>query len=262
MILRMLALVALLMTATATTLAQETNPAGASSGVAALPLDGQDTIRRGSHRKTGENRFSFGFLAGASLNPPQGRWGTEYTRFPVTMFPGSGASPVAVQLGTHNVHQFRYQVAAPIAGMFTTARLTERFSLQAGVSWRKTYGTTRFDSFFDQEFFYPGSDEPVYSTSNENDWSDSAWEIPVTVNYRLGKSAWRPFVGAGPTFRLQGWTGDEARLGVNAAFGFDLYSGGRWTVKPQVRFTHWFTDNKPWQRRAGNQLEAVVAVTF
>lgn len=243
MIFRILGLAALLLTATATAQAQ-------------------DTVRHGSNRKTGEKRFSFGFLAGASLIPPQERRFAESTRFPFTRYRGSGATPVVVQIGAQDLYRFRYKVAAPIAGMFSTARLTERVSLQAGLSWRKSYGTTRFDSVFDQPFYYPGSDEPVYSTTGENEWSDSAWEIPVTVNFRLGRSARRPFVGVGPTFRLQGWTGQEAKFGVNAAFGFDLYSGSRWTVTPQVRFTRWFTGNNPWRRRAGNQLQAVVAVTF
>lgn len=243
MIYRILGLAALLLTTTAT-------------------IPAQDTARHENHRKTGEKRFSFGFLAGASLIPPQERRFAESTRFPFTRYPGSEATPVVVQIGAQDMYRFRYKVAAPIAGMFSIARLTQRVSLQAGVSWRKSYGTTRFDSVFDQPFFYPGSDEPVYSITGENEWSDSAWEIPVTVNFRLGRSARRPFVGVGPTFRLQGWTGQEAKLGVNVGFGFDLYSGSRWTVTPQVRFTRWFTDNNAWRRRAGNQLQAVVAVTF
>lgn len=243
MIFRTLGLAALLLTATAAALAQDTSP-------------------RGSHRKAGEKRFSFGFLAGASLIPPQERRFAENTQFPFSTYPGPGASPVVVQIGTHDLYRFRHQVAAPIAGMFSTARLTERVSLQAGLSWRRSYGTTTFDYTFDQPILYPGSDEPVYSTSGKNDWSDSAWEIPLTVNYRFGRSARRPFVGVGPTFRLQGETGEEAKLGVNASFGFDLYSSRRWTVTPQVRFTRWFTDSNPWQRRAGNQLQAVIAFTF
>lgn len=243
MIFRMVGLAALLLAATAAALAQGTPP-------------------HGSPRKASEKRFSFGFLAGASLVPPQGRWALDSTRFPFAMYPGSGASPVVVQVGAHDLYRSRYQAAAPTAGMFSTARLTDRVSLQAGLSWRRSYGTTTVNSMFDQPIIYPGSDEPVYSTSGRNDWSDSVWEIPLTVNYRLGRSARRPFVGVGPTFRLQGATGEEAKLGVNAIFGFDLYSSGRWTVTPQVRFTRWFTDSNPWQRRAGNQLQAVVAITF
>ena len=243
MIFRMVGLAALLLAATAAALAQGSPP-------------------HGSPRKASEKQISFGFLAGASLVPPQGRSFMDSTRFPFTMYPNSGGSPVVVQIGTHDLYRFQYKVAAPIAGMFSTARLTERVSLQAGLSWRRSYGTTTLDSMFDQPFFYPGSDKPVYSTSDTNDWSDSAWEIPVTVNYRLGGSARRPFVGVGPTFRLQGETGEEAKLGVNASFGFDLYSSSRWTVTPQVRFTRWFTDSTSWQRRAGNQLQAVVAITF
>lgn len=223
-------------------------------------VTGQGLSHGENRPATGAKRFSVGFLAGGSLTPPQ-----EDARF---YFGQEVFGPVSVL-------RRRYGSLAPIVGAFCTTRLTERVSLQGGVSWRRMFGTELVDLIpdaFDDPI--PETQEVIYSESpDEYAWRAAAWEIPVTVNYRIGTSGWRPFVGAGPTFRLPGKVDRRRRdqprpgkshdgaVGVSASFGFDLPAGRRWTVTPQVRFTRWFFAGYD-SLLPGYQFQAVIAFAF
>lgn len=217
-------------------------------------VTGQGLSHGDNRPATATKRFSVGFLAGGSLTPPQ-----EDLRF----FFGQGVSNVPPDvLGPLSVLRRRYGSLAPIVGAFCTTRLTERVSLQGGVSWRRMFGTELVDLIPDEyDDPIPETQEVSYSDSpDEYAWRAAAWEIPVTVNYRIGTSGWRPFVGAGPTFRLPGKSYDGA-VGVSASFGFDLPAGRRWTVTPQVRFTRWFFAGYD-SLLPGYQFQAVIAFAF
>lgn len=210
-----------------------------------------------SRSATGAKRFSVGFLVGGSLTLPQ-----ERLRF----YFGQGVSNVPGDVpatqGTLSTLWRGYGLLAPIVGAFCTTRLTETVSLQGGVSWRRMFGKERVDLISDEPFDDPDPvpQEARYAESlDEYAWRDASWEIPVTVNYRIGTSGWRPFVGAGPTFRLPRRS-DDGAVGISASFGFDLSAGRRWTVTPQVRFTRWFAGYD--SLLPGHQLQAVVAFAF
>ena len=239
-------------------------------------VTGQGLSHGENRPATGTKRFSVGFLAGGSLTPPQ-----QELRF----FFGQGVSNIPGDvLGPLSVLRRRYGSLAPIVGAFCTTRLTERVSLQGGVSWRRMFGTELVDLIPDEyDDPIPETQEVSYSDSpDEYAWRDAAWEIPVTVNYRIGTSGWRPFVGAGPTFRLPGKVDRRRRgqpgvgagptfrlpgksydgaVGVSASFGFDLPAGRRWTVTPQVRFTRWFFAGYD-SLLPGYQFQAVIAFAF
>jgi len=86
------------------------------------------------------------------------------------------------------------------------------------------------------------------------------WEFPVLAKYRFRIRGLKPFVGAGPSFRLpQSLTGASA-YGVVAAIGLMLHVRGL-KFSPSVRYTHWAPD-QPYVFGGAVRNQTVAAVGF
>jgi hypothetical protein len=93
------------------------------------------------------------------------------------------------------------------------------------------------------------------------------WQFPVLVKRHWGAGGVRPYLEAGPSFRLpQDYNGNLGTVGITggAGVGFNL---GAMRVEPGLRFTHWGAARDRLDRvepnlTRRNQLDAVVAITF
>ena len=195
---------------------------------AALPMLGESLNRESDRTGTFLNRFSLGVLGGAN----------------------QGAGGPRTFLETRPTSVVGTQPAGWVVGAFLETDLGARFSAQAGVSIGHLYGWNRHE--FEQEVAGPlGLTAVTYSLQPTR-----RGEIPVTLNYRLGPSKWRPVIGGGLA-----WSGT---YGAVAQFGLERQVRRRLTVAPQVRYFRW--TKGPEDRylffRPPNQIQVLVALTF
>jgi len=90
------------------------------------------------------------------------------------------------------------------------------------------------------------------------------WELPALVKYRFGSRPLKPFIEAGPSFRVAGnlngaapsTYGGTAGLGVEAQLG-------KLRIAPVVRYIHWAADpDYAGSRTKRNQVELLVGLSF
>lgn len=192
-------------------------------------------------------KLTFGFVTGAAATPDY-RTGYQGTHGSVEGFIVNGE--IAPRSGP--VVQYRLpDFTRPLVGAFAETKLTRNFSLQATVLFR-TLGW-KLDQIL-----------PEHDTHELVDGkSQDIWEIPVLFKYKFGGSKARPFLGAGPAFRFNKATPAGAAAprpyGAAAALGIDIPLGRRWTITPQVNYTHW--PGKSFGRTR-NQVQALVSFSF
>lgn len=194
-------------------------------------------------------KLTFGFTAGATLTPDTG-----------SGYAGTGEATVGMVIngefadsGAAWVLYRRRDSIRPLLGAFAETKLTRNFSLQANVLFRTLGSKT--------DFIYPDYD----ASFPHQDATTDLWEIPILFKYRFGGSKVRPFLGAGPSFRIQnatppaGWL-PMSRYGAAVALGIDIPFGRRWTITPQVNYTRWAADARRWGIR--NQVQAMIGFSF
>ncbi len=69
------------------------------------------------------------------------------------------------------------------------------------------------------------------------------WEIPVLAKYRFSQRRAKPFIEAGPSFRLAGNLNNTnpSHFGMTAGAGVEAHAG-RWRFTPTLRYTRWMAD--------------------
>lgn len=72
------------------------------------------------------------------------------------------------------------------------------------------------------------------------------WEVPVLAKYALLSSTVRPFLEAGPSFRLVGNlnSSNPSHYGFASGVGADVQLR-RFRIAPGIRYTHWAADGPP-----------------
>ena len=197
---------------------------------AALPVPGEGLNGERARTGTLASRFSFGFLGGVSQTPVEEQ---------------------SMQLAI----QTRYWWNQPegwLVGGFAEMDLGARFSVQAGLSYVHAYAWETDVLKQDALDSPSGPSEITFRTLKDS------WELPVTLNYRLGSAKWRPVIGAGPAFRSQLYGGS---YGAVALFGVEGRMGQRWTLAPQVRYFRW-APGDAYLSGPRNRVQALVVVTF
>jgi hypothetical protein len=100
------------------------------------------------------------------------------------------------------------------------------------------------------------------SSSSNSGYQGSGltWELPVLAKYRFPTPILRPFVEAGPSFRLGG---NVSRHGITAGVGVEARLSVL-RIAPSVRYTHWARDypNCPYCGTNPNQAEVLVGFAF
>jgi hypothetical protein len=90
--------------------------------------------------------------------------------------------------------------------------------------------------------------------------SRTTWELPVLGKYRVGgMRRVRPFLEAGPSFRVEDLLVGSSRYGAAAGAGVETHYR-RVTIAPALRYTHWGRNVEfgPFE----NQLELLAAFAF
>jgi len=86
------------------------------------------------------------------------------------------------------------------------------------------------------------------------------WEFPVLAKYRFQLGSFKPFLGAGPSFRLPQVLGDASNYGVVTAAGLQ-FSTRYLNITPSIRYTHW-SSNGPFGGPVRNQTALLVGISF
>jgi len=92
------------------------------------------------------------------------------------------------------------------------------------------------------------------------------WQIPVLAKYRFSAPGVRPFVEAGPSFRLTGNLNGArpSHYGITAGLGAEKQVSGL-KIAPVLRYTRWAADGKRASVLAltnTNQVELLVGFSF
>jgi hypothetical protein len=91
--------------------------------------------------------------------------------------------------------------------------------------------------------------------------STATWELPVLAKYKFSTHSVKPFVEAGPSFRLPPG-GQFSNHGVTMGAGIELQAR-LLKIAPEVRFIHWAADTPPGgSGTIPNQAELLVAFYF
>ena len=223
------------------------------AALAASPLAAEDAAS-GSRATRGSfwKRPSVGIMVGTSLTPSRTRHTTSDNGF-AELEQGPGLAPLRV---THSLtnHVWHGSVGA-LVGAFAEMPLGRGFSVQASASYRllpyQVTAETEFGEPADQRSF-----------TGRNEGLRGFIEVPVIMTYRFKTAKGRPFVGLGPAFRVQRERWYEPRYGAVAAFGFDLFRSRRWSLTPQIRYTHWGKAALPSWGAPRSQVQALAAVVF
>ena len=196
---------------------------------AVLPVHGESLNRESDRPSNFVSRFALGVFGGAN----QGAGGPRV--FPETM-PTSvtGAQP-----------------AGWVVGAFVEADLTTRFSVQAGMSYGRSYGWNRLEVVQDLAIHLGIAPGVMYSSQSVGDG-----ELPVTLNYRLGSAKWRPVIGGGFAY--------SQTYGVVAQFGLERRLRRHLTFTPLVRYFRWTggSEAKYLFFPPPNQVQVLLALTF
>jgi hypothetical protein len=149
------------------------------------------------------------------------------------------------------------------AGPLVEVRLVDRFSIEANAISRTMNRVT--------EVVGGGCPAPerFLLVCRWPATSGRFWEFPVLLKYRLFTGPWRPFLAAGPSFRLPKEMGSAwlPTYGATAGAGVE-YSWKRLKISPTVRFTHWGPETPRIPGGHGvsgvfrNQLQFLVGVSF
>lgn len=130
-----------------------------------------------------------------------------------------------------------------VAGLGTELELTERLALEVNGLYRRL----RFD------------DGPEVVVT---------WQIPVLAKYRFRAAKVKPFVEAGPSFRLTGNLNNSnpARYGITFGIGMDTYLR-RLKIAPTLRYTRWAADGRSFAPSTQaltkrDQVELLVGFSF
>ena len=110
----------------------------------------------------------------------------------------------------------------------------------------------------------------LYRRLHFNDGPDVVvtWQIPVLAKYRLSAPGVRPFVEAGPSFRLSGnlHATSPSHYGITIGWGAEKQVRGL-KLAPGLRYTRWAADGKliraSFQTLTdANQVELLVGFSF
>ncbi len=134
--------------------------------------------------------------------------------------------------------------------------LPKRFSLEVDALYRPVTRTQRF-TFAGPPL--PPFLSPIY---RPNTSSKPTWEFPILLKYHLTAGRYRPFLGAGPTFRRPQGLTTPSPYGVVAAAGLSTH-WWRVTITPSVRYNHWGPDRGFLDHGVlRNQTELLVGFSF
>lgn len=183
--------------------------------------------------------FSFGVIGGVALTDA---FGHESTGF--TIGPGGGVEPMR----SRSYSTLKDYVIGP--------------TLEVGIPWRGL--SVEIGALYRPMNLTIAGRRPDGSLHSISPATVVTWQFPALAKYRFGSRPLKPFIEAGPSFRVTGNLnnatpsayGGTAGLGVEAQLG-------RLKIGPVVRYTHWAADaDFAGSRTKRNQAELLVGLSF
>lgn len=192
------------------------------------PLTRSDQIELLTSFSTGEvtqgeralaRRISFGVVAGGTLSPD----------FRSAQSSGSYTFISGTQTST-DVYSY-FDSSGPrsfLVGPMIEIAIAKGFSVEADAIYRPMHASYRDDN------------NGVTFSSNQ---TISVWNYPVLGKYKFSTHGWKPFVEAGPSFRLthelrQDLGSKVSPFGATAGVGIETHFR-RLKIAPAVRYTYW-----------------------
>lgn len=168
---------------------------------------------------------------------------------------------VATGVSTVTVHNYSSSKDY-LVGPFIELRLPFGLGVEADGLYRSIHLSSVSESSIPA-----GSNLTQYTgfPSNEN---SHAWEIPILAKYRFKLPVARPYIDAGPSFRVtNSFPNTLSNHGIAAGAGVDI-KALLLHISPEIRYTHWGADAAPAPGNTGlprsnvNQVELLVGISF
>jgi hypothetical protein len=183
--------------------------------------------------------FWFGVIGGVALTDAFGHEGTGFI-----IGPGGGVEPVR----SRSYSTVKDYVIGP--------------ALELGLPWRGL--SVEIDALYrPMNLTMAGvrSDGSLHSISPA---TVVTWQFPALAKYRFGSRPLKPFIEAGPSFRVAGNLNDAAPSAYGGTAGLGVEAQlGKVEIAPVVRYTHWAADaDFAGSRTKRNQAELLVGLSF
>ena len=192
----------------------------------------------GSFGQSSERHFSFGVIGGVALTDA---FGHESTGF---IIENGSTQPIR----SRSYSTLKDYAIGP--------------TLEIGLPWRGL--SVEIDALYRPMNLTMAGVRPDGSLHSISPATVVTWQFPALAKYRFGSRPLKPFIEAGPSFRVAGNLNDAApsAYGGTAGLGSEAQLG-KLRLGPVVRYTHWAADpdfaGSPTKR---NQVELLVGLIF
>ena len=184
-------------------------------------------------------QFSFGVIGGAALTDA---FGHESTGFIIG--PNGGIQP----LRSRSYSTLKDYAIGPL--------------VEVGLPWRGL--SVEIDALYRPMNLTMAGVGPDGSLNSISPATVVTWELPALAKYRFGSGSVKPFIEAGPSFRVSGNLNDASpsTYGSTAGLGVETHLG-KLRIGPVVRYIHWAADSDhAGSRTKRNQVELLVGLSF
>ncbi len=194
--------------------------------------------------ETGAQSLRFGLIGGSAV--------TNDIRGINDTFPNN-TDPF---LGRYTFNLFdRTTSRSPIIGPSLEVDLPRNFSLEFNALYRKLTSTQTATFIYES-----GTAESVSFSADRA----KTWEFPVLIKYTLPLARLRPYIEAGPSFRV--WQeplgAEPSKIGATAGVGVD-FLWGRFKAGPLIRYTRWAADGVyPRRSTKPDQVELLGSISY
>jgi hypothetical protein len=183
-------------------------------------------------------QFSFGVIGGAALTDAFDHDSTGFIVGP------SGVEPIR----SRSYSTLKDYVIGPM--------------IEVGLPWRGL--SVEIDALYRPMNLTMAGVRPDGSIHSISPATVVTWQFPALAKYRFGSRSVKPFIEAGPSFRVSGNLNNAApsTYGGTAGLGVEAQLG-KLRIGPVARYTHWAADpDYAGSRKKRNQGELLVGLSF
>ena len=135
-------------------------------------------------------------------------------------------------------------------------------TLEVGLPWRNL--AVEIDALYRPLNLTMAGINPDGSLNSISPATVITWELPALAKYRFGSRSLKPFIEAGPSFRVSGNLNGASPSVYGGTAGIGIEANLRkLRIGPVVRYTHWSADpDFTSSRTKRNQVELLVGLSF
>jgi len=197
------------------------------------------TSGESSFGQSSERHFSVGVIGGVALTDA---FGHESTGFIIG--PNGGIQPML----SRSYSTLKDYAIGP--------------TLEVGLPWRDL--AVEIDALYRPMNLTMAGVNPDGSLNSISPATVVTWELPALAKYRFGSRSVKPFIEAGPSFRVSGNLNGASPSVYGGTAGIGIETNFRnLRIGPVVRYTHWAADpDFTSSRTKRNQVELLVGLSF